>query len=187
MKRSILKVIPILAITLIASSCGTVGSRISGEYKFSQNDKLGLVAISSVIIDKCGSVGGFNSFIRNVKDTGGGTPLIAKNFLMSPDIKNPYGHFFVFELPAGSYTITNASVTGFTLAARYSKKNSGINFSVNTNKIIYVGEVEYTVNADCNSYGTRLNNKWKRDRVLFSKRVPNINPNSVKILNNKRI
>ena len=181
MRKTIFNVFPILAITLISVSCGTVGSRISGDYKFNQKDKLGLVAISSVIIDRCGSVGGFNSFIRNAKDKNGGTPLIAKNFLMSPDFKNPYGHFFVFELPAGNYTITGASVTGFTLAARYSHKSTGINFYVNPNKTLYVGEIEYIVNSDCNSFTSRLNNKWSRDRVLFKKRIPNINPNSVKM------
>lgn len=175
------KIIQLLIAASILSSCGTVGTRISGEYIFNPEDNMGLVAVSSSIIDNCGKVGGMHSYIRKMNETYGGSPLIARNFLMSPDFDTPYGHFFVFELPPGQYTITGASVTGFSLGLKYSHKDSGISFVVKPDTTTYVGEVEYTVSKGCGYYTSRLKNSWKRDRKLFIERVPNINPDSVKL------
>ena len=174
----------ILISLLSISSCSSLGTHVSGGYDLNKSKGMGLIAVSTSIIDKCGSVGNFQIFVNTTNDSSSskrGTTLEAKNLFTSPDFKSPDGYFAVLEFPAGSYAFTNTWATGLTLMSRQSKHKNIVTFNVIENKVTYIGEVEFTIDKSCNSFTHLVKNKWKRDLNLFKHRIPNINPNTVNV------
>ncbi len=85
-----------IALGVLLSACGTVGKTITDDYTFKAAGQMGLIAVSSSLVDQCGRVGGMTAFIRHKEKPGTDTQLIVKNMLMSPNFSQPPGHFFVF-------------------------------------------------------------------------------------------
>lgn len=169
----------VMVVTVAVAGCGTIGHRVDGDYRFEAGSKKSLVAVSTLLKDKCGRVGGLHPKIFKTGEEGTGTPLPVKNLLITPDYPETGGYFFVYEFDPGQYDIGGVSVGGLTLSSRYSDNFEMLRFDAVPDTVTYIGQVAFTVSKNCEGLSVEVEDRWDRDATVFTKRYANLDPKAV--------
>ncbi|QKT03300.1 hypothetical protein HUS23_05515 [Ectothiorhodospiraceae bacterium 2226] len=159
----------LLCATGLVTGCSTTAHSVSADYRFQAGGTKGLAVYSTRLEDHCGagitttmlSVEGIAAQ-RRVRDQ-----FIVSNAFIKRDFEDPPGYFFVQELAAGDYRVSQLEV--------YSSRGGGTaqldrHFTLAPGAVHYLGEF-YVTRPDCSRYRFEVNDEWARDQALLFERV----------------
>jgi len=167
---------------LFLASCSYSVKNVPASYTL--NNKAGLVVVSITISDECaqGKGHGYAYFteIRAINNTrqeysiamqgyGSERDWEKKEIECSTDRGNYYGRLVVIELPGGSYKIPQ--LEGITTNSQsYVDNEMPVTFTVQANKINYIGNMHYHLTKKEVLYSAR--DMYKRDMPYFYSKYP---------------
>lgn len=177
--KGLIKTFLILNLYLLLASCSSFDAKVSSDFIFTKDDNSGLVIVSTSLQDQCNEAFYFYSTIRSNVSRSYFLYATAEDY--DYDFIRPYpGRFYVLKFKPGMYKIDQVNIGYGQAGSAYAYLKNDIRFEVRKHEVVYIGEIEFTTTGEeCGSVKYRVNNRWQRDRILFSKTIDKIDPNLV--------
>jgi hypothetical protein len=174
----IVRIIVGTAFCFLLISCADQIENISNDYKF--NMKSGVILLSLTASGECGysyfteirEIISKKSYSIGMQDFGRQRDWIKSNAECPSKIDNYFGKLVAIELPIGNYEIYQFEGIS-TYSKIFAKNNMSVKFTVEPNKVNYLGNMHYHMKKKIFFYN--VNNLNQRDISLFRKKYKKFN------------
>lgn len=181
-----IRLFSVLAVVFV-NGCSSGLGIVKGEYDFTGLKDKAIVIVSATYNEDVCDLDLFNISMRKIPDGAAAfRAIIVRNTFIDPDFTHPYGTVQVFEVDPGVYEVTQLSIIKqfFSLTegkVREFEPVISYKFYAKPGEIVYAGEMHYQFDKTCWRSRVKINNQWERDWKAVVSKVPNINPQKVKL------